>query len=390
MNRTSPRWMHWINLIGNILVVLGAGSLFRFLVKWQPEAGSTAIIGQLSSRTIFLWAYMCGFVALMALIGAVDSILRLSGKAKHPRRKQAGWLRFIILLFPFILWAVEAWKYSIILPGWMFSSLVFLGILIPAFWIVRMASGNLWGQHHGRDASVISFSSVVSMPLIMLMQLLLLLIAIFVLAALNPVDFLKVPETMGEIEELLQSPLIILALTVFLSVIAPVVEELFKTLAVWSLLGLEISDGEGYVAGMMSGAAFALVEGILYAAQAANGPGNDWLYFLLGRFGGTLIHIFNGGLIGWVLTKTWRDRNLARLLVVYILAFIIHGVWNLAVVLTQWIPSIRGQEINMVLSSGVMVGLALLFAGAFFAFARHVLKNSKTQHIVFDGESNDS
>jgi len=388
LNRTSPRWMHWINLFGNIAVILGAGSLFLFLLNWQPEAGSDTIIGQLSNRTVFLWAYTCGFVALMAFIGAVDSILRLSSKAKHPKRKQAGWLRFIILLFPFILWAVEAWKYSIILPDWIFSSLIFLGVLIPVVWLLRMASGQLWGQHKGRDASVISFSSSVTMPLIMLVQLILIFITILVLAGLSPVGFFKVPETMRETEELLNSPLVLLALTVFVAVVAPVMEELFKTLAVWSLEGLDISDGDGYVAGMMSGAAFALVEGMLYAAQTAIAPGNDWLYFLLGRFGGTLIHIFNGGLIGWALTKTWRDRKLARLLLIYLLTFIIHGLWNLAVVQTQLIPSLKGEEINMVLSNGILAVLALLVGAGFFAFAHHVLKNTKNQQTIIEGEMN--
>ena len=376
-----------MNLVGNILVVLGAGSLFLFLLRWQPETGSNQLFSDISNRTAFLWAYMCGFISLMALIGAFDSVQRLSGKAKHLKRKQAGWLRFVIVLFPFILWAVDAWKYSFILPTWIFSLLVFLGVLIPAVWLLRMASGQLWGQHKGRDASVIVFSSSVSMPFIILVQLLLLIIAILVLSPFNSIGFLKVPESMGEIEELLNSPLVLLALTVFVAGIAPVVEELFKTLAVWPLLGLKIGDGGGYVAGLMSGAAFAMVEGMLYAAQTALTPGNDWLYFLLGRFGGTLIHIFNGGLIGWGLAKSFRDRKFARLLVVYFLAFLVHGLWNLMVVLTQLIPSLQGQDVNLLLSNGIMAILALLVAVGFFAFAQHVLKNTNTQQTNIEGEA---
>lgn len=379
--------MHWINLVGNILVVLGAGSLFLFLLRWQPETGSNQIFGEISNRTAFLWAYLCGFVSLIAFIGAIDSLLRLSGKAKHPKRKQAGWLRFVILLFPFILWAVEAWKYSFILPTWIYSLLIFLGVLIPAVWLLRMASGQLWGQHKGRDASVISFSSSISMPFIMLVQVLLMVIVILILAAFNPVEFFKMPESMSEVEAMLSSPMVLLALTFFVAVIAPVVEELFKTLAVWSLLGLNISEGEGYIAGMWSGAAFALVEGMLYAAQTAMTPGNDWLYFLLGRFGGTLIHIFNGGLIGWGLAKTLRDRNIARLLAVYLLAFTTHGLWNLAVVLTQLVPSLKGQEVNQLLSNAIMALLALLVAGGFFIFARRVLKNTKAQLTSAEGQT---
>lgn len=386
-NRTSPRWMHWINLLGNILVVLGAGSIFLFLIRWQPEAVPGSVFGQLSNRTVYLWAYTFGFIALMALIATVDSSRRLRGKPKNPKPKQAGWLRFIILLFPFILWAVTVWKYSIVLPDWIFSILVFLGVLIPAVWLLRMASGPLWGRYKGRDASIISFSSSVSIPFIMLVQLVLVIFAIVILAILNIGNLPQSLDSINEIEELLKSPMVLIVLTVFVAGIAPAVEELFKTLAVWTLIGLDISDGEGYMAGMISGAAFALVEGMLYAAQSALFPGNDWVYFLLGRMGGTLIHIFNGGLIGWALAKTWRDRKFTRLLVIYLLAFIIHGLWNLAVVLTQLIPGLMGQEINQLLSNLVMAVLALLVGFSFVAFTRIVLKSVKQPQVNSSGET---
>src|SRR5690606_24892192 len=144
-------------------------------------------------------------------------ILRLSGRAKYPKRKEAGWLRFIIIMFPFILWAVEAWKYSIILPGWICSVLIFMCVLIPAVWLLRMASGHLWRKHKGRNASVISFSSSVTMPFIMLVELLVMIIAIVLLAAFSFSGFFKVPESMSEIEELLNSPLAVLIITIFVA-----------------------------------------------------------------------------------------------------------------------------------------------------------------------------
>ena len=386
-NRTSPRWMHWINLLGNILVVLGAGSFFLFLMVWKPDTTPGSILGQISRRTIYLWGYTFGFIALMASAGAVDSIRRLSDKPKNPKSNQTGWLRFVILLFPFILWAVTAWKHSIVLPDWIFSILIFLGVLIPAVWLLRMASGPLWGLHKGRDASIISFSSSVTIPFIMVVQLVLVVIAIVVLAILNIGNLPQGLDSMSEFEELLRSPMILLVFTVFVAGIAPAVEELFKTLAVWMLVGLDLSDGEGYMAGMMSGAAFALVEGMLYAAQSALLPGNDWIFFLLGRMGGTLIHIFNGALIGWALAKSWRDRKFARLIVIYLLAFIIHGIWNLAVVLTQLIPSLMGREIDQLLSNLVMAVLALLVGLSFIAFARHVLKSVRQPQEYNSGET---
>ncbi|MDD2521721.1 MAG: PrsW family glutamic-type intramembrane protease [Anaerolineaceae bacterium] len=379
--------MHWINLTGNILVVLGAGSLFLVLVRWQPEAADNPLLRQISNRAVYLWAYTSFFVGLMALIGAYDSYQRLRGKPKNRKRRQAGWLRLIILLFPLLLWAAEAWKYSIILPDWIFSIIIFLGVLIPAIWLLRVASGELWGQHKGRDASVISFSSTVTLPIIILVESFLVLIIILALGIFGTSALTQIPETMGEIERMLDSPLVLLVIAFFIAGIAPVVEELLKTLSTWFLVGLNISDGEGYMNGLMGGSTFAIMEGMLYASQTAMTPGNDWLGFLIGRLGGTLIHIFNGGLIGWAIAKTWRDRNVSRLASVYLLAFFIHAIWNLAAYLTQILPTLRGLEMNQVFSIMIMAVIALLISIGFITFARFILRNEKIRHTALTGET---
>jgi hypothetical protein len=369
--------MHWLNLMWNILVFLGAGSLTLFLLGLSTETGSNLLVDQVSDRALYLWAYTAGFVALMAFIALAGSIGRLTSKTKHPKPSQAGWLRFSILLFPLIIWAVAAWNTSIVLPDWLFSLLVYLGVLIPVVWLLRIASGHLWGQHKDRDASVISFSSSFSISIILLIQAVILVSAIVIIVVLNPAAFTRMPGSLNEIEELFLSPVVILAAIVFVAVIVPVVEELFKTLAVWPLLGLNISPGEGYVAGMMSGAGFALLEGMLFAAQTAMTPGGDWVYFLIGRLGGTLIHVFNGGLVGWALAESWRDRKFARLLVIYLVAFIIHGMWNLSVVITQLVPTLMAQEVNQGLTNMVVIILGGLIGVGFIYFGRHVLLRTK-------------
>ncbi len=388
--RTSPRWMHWLNLIWNILVVLGAGSFALFLLGLSREAGSNPLVNQISVRAIYLWAYTAGFIALMAFIALAGSIGRLTGRPKNPKPRQAGWMRFSIFLFPLVIWAVAAWNYSIVLPDWLFSLLVYLGVLIPVVWLLRMASGHLWGQHKDRDASVISFSSTFSISLIILIQAVIVVMAVVIFAFLNHATVAQIPDSLIEIEELLLSPVVILAAIIFVAVIVPVVEELFKTLAVWPLLGLNISPGEGYVAGMMSGAGFALLEGMLFGAQTAMTPGGDWVYFLIGRLGGTLIHIFNGALIGWALAKSWQNRKFTRALVIYLLTFIIHGMWNLTVVITQLVPSLMEQEVNQSLTNTVMIILGGLIGLGFIYFGRHVLNSTKLFQVSIAKDANAS
>ncbi|HZK16809.1 MAG TPA: PrsW family glutamic-type intramembrane protease, partial [Anaerolineaceae bacterium] len=156
------------------------------------------------------------------------------------------------------------------------------------------------------------------------------------------------------------------------------------------LLGLNISPGEGYVAGMMSGAGFALLEGMLFAAQTAMTPGGDWVYFLVGRLGGTLIHIFNGALIGWALAKSWQNRKFTRALVIYLLTFIIHGMWNLTVVITQLVPSLMEQEVNQSLTNTVMIILGGLIGLGFIYFGRHVLNSTKLFQVSIAKDANAS
>jgi len=318
---------------------------------------------------------------LMAMIALVDSLRRLAGKGKPSRSNRAGWLKYTIFLFPLVVVALDAWKYSVILPDWVFSLLVFLGVLIPVVWLVRMASGHLWGRHKGRGASIISFSGTVTIPLIILIQGLFMVIGFMLLVFFGLQELAEFSGSLAEIEEILASPLVILGIATFLSIIAPLVEELLKTLAVFPLLGLGISEGDGYVAGLMSGGAFALLEGALYAAQTAQAPGGEWAYFLVGRLGGTLIHVFNGGLVGWALAKTWKNRNFARLIVIYLTAFFIHGIWNLVAALTQLIPGLLNQEVNEISSVVILTIITALISIGFFYFARHVLRTDKHMQV---------
>jgi RsiW-degrading membrane proteinase PrsW (M82 family) len=145
----------------------------------------------------------------------------------------------------------------------------------------------------------------------------------------------------------------------------PIIEELFKTLGVWVLAGRRLTPQEGWVAGLMSGAGFALVEGLFYGLQMVTLPdAASWVFTIIGRTGGSLLHTFCGGLIGWAFAKTWSDRKVWRVVGMFVLVIFIHGIWN-ALALTPSVSALAGasESVGNWLSLPlVVVMIALLFA----------------------------
>lgn len=380
--RTSPDWLHYLNLIWNGQTFLTSGTLALVMLIGLPEDLIRTALGGSSERPVYLWAYIFIFFALMALISFIDSAKKVSRKSKPARANSSRWLYFVILLFPLLLIAIKKWEYSDAIPDWLFSLLVFLAIALPIVWMLRVASGKLWGKHSGRDASMFTWSVGMSTPFIMIVQMLLVIFLIIVVV-LAVIDIPPITG-MDSIEALIQDPSIIFSVFLIITIVAPVTEELFKTLAIWPLMGLRISTREGYVAGLMSGAAFALFEGAMYAVQATMLQDNDWVFFILGRLGGSLLHTFNGGLIGWAVAKTWQDKKVYRALIAYLIAMSVHALWNFNVFWTQFLPAIHGDEPNNPLSIGIMIGLGVLIVLGFALLMVYIRKEKEpTQSVVY-------
>ncbi len=380
--RTSPDWLHYLNLIWNGLTFLTLAALSVGTLVGLPNAEFRAALGGTSDRAVYLWAYTFIFFALMALLTFIDSAKKVSRKSRPARANSARWLYFVILLFPLLLIAIKKWEYSAAMPDWLFALLAFLAIAIPIIAMLRAASGELWGKHGGRDAAMISWTVGMSTPFIMIVQVLLVLILI-VMVVLTSIDLTTLTD-MSQIEALVKEPSVIFALFLILAIVAPLTEELFKTLAIWPLLGLEVSSREGFVAGLMSGAAFALFEGAMYASQAVMIPDNEWVFFIFGRLGASLLHTFNGGLIGWAVAKTWRDKKFYRALIAYLIAIFLHGLWNFNVFATQILPAVQGNEPNNILSIGIMVALSLTIALGFVSLIVYISKEEKpVQSVVY-------
>lgn len=130
--------------------------------------------------------------------------------------------------------------------------------------------------------------------------------------------------TSQQMTTLLLSPgAVVLVLGLF-AVVIPIVEEICKVFLLWFYAGKMRSPVEGFVAGVLCGAAFALAENVGFSSAGAE----DWLLNVLTRVTAVLPHIFNSGLVGWGLVLAWQRRDYVRFGLAYLAATLVHGVWN--------------------------------------------------------------
>jgi len=176
----------------------------------------------------------------------------------------------------------------------------------------------------------------------------------------------------------LANPLVILLAFVILSVLVPLIEELVKPVAVWMMAGRLSSPVQGFALGALSGAGFALVEGLVAAASSSQG----WGALLAARACGSLMHILTSGLMGWGIISAWHKRHPMHLAGAFALAISIHGLWNGATVLIvysalrPYLAGNGGESLDSILSMPGVTALVALFTCCLVAL---VLVNRKLQ-----------
>lgn len=149
------------------------------------------------------------------------------------------------------------------------------------------------------------------------------------------------------------------------AVLVPLIEEFFKPVGVWLLLGRKPTPAQGFAAGVLSGAGFALFENLTLSASS----GEEWSLVVLARIGTSVIHIVVTGLTGWALTTAWREGRYIRLGVTYLVSVSIHALWNGLVILAvipEFLPD--GAAYPQVLrnvGTASPIGFVILLVGAF-------------------------
>jgi RsiW-degrading membrane proteinase PrsW (M82 family) len=134
----------------------------------------------------------------------------------------------------------------------------------------------------------------------------------------------------SNVANLLLSPAVILSLVVMFCVVAPLIEETFKTLA-GGIAGFWIRPrpSRAFLWGAAAGAGFALAENLL---NGAAGGVESWAAVAVARVGATAMHCLASGLVGWGWGQLWTGRRPLRLLGTFAAAVVMHGLWNGAAV----------------------------------------------------------
>ncbi|NUM46483.1 MAG: PrsW family intramembrane metalloprotease [Anaerolineales bacterium] len=134
---------------------------------------------------------------------------------------------------------------------------------------------------------------------------------------LDPIMFLPF------VEKYLMRQSVLTGGLLFIAGFVPLLEEFFKPIGLWLMNKQTLTPARGFLAGMLSGAAFGLFESLLQGVS-----GEEWVILALARGGTSLIHIFNSGLVGWGFALAWERRSVWPWLTRYLVAVLIHGLWN--------------------------------------------------------------
>lgn len=257
-----------------------------------------------------------------------------------------------------------------------------LFVAIPAWWFIELGNLRLPKISGQKTWGLLNFSAFVSMPVIVFIEGLVLIIGAtgIIVWLSNRQEYATLADQLKNLMyinldsakllldqygSLMQEPGVIAILVLVIALIVPLVEELLKPLAIWFFIKRQWSPREGFIAGMICGGAFAIVESLIALASADSG---SWLVLVAARSGTALLHIVTAGLSGWALTSSWLDGKYLRVGIAYLVAVFLHGAWNFLAI-TVGISSIAGDNSLSFLrwlspaAPWIMAGLAVVLIG---------------------------
>jgi len=261
------------------------------------------------------------------------------------------------------------------------------GVLLPIATIIWIAVGGLDMGSRRRAWSIFTLGMTLGPVLIMVIEVILVVFALI----LGIIYIAFQPDLMDELTRLserlanttdpqlifdlllphLTNPFLLLTGLAFIAILVPLMEEFLKPAGLWFLGGKTLPAQEGFTLGILSGAAFAVFESLANGSNISEG----WGIVVFARIGTDLVHILGTGLMGWAMAVTWQDKKYLRLLGIYLLVALNHGIWNAQAILVgvsglaEFIPnslasitwvstaSIIGLSMQVIIMAGVLIGM---------------------------------
>jgi hypothetical protein len=337
--------VHWPSVVQFTLSILAVFNLWIGALILGMMGFANLMAGASAFREplpLFMLAATAGMCGLLIAPSAGYALWRILGKQAvdlwpyWERLRPGLWILAypLVLLLGYGVSQLESLSWLLLPP------LHILAICLPVFWLIYLSVRKLQLGSPQRRWGVLA-SGLALAPLLIVIVEGAALLALIVAAALaissqprmvaelsSLVDWLSnanpEPELiMQRIAPLLLRPSVILSVLVFGSVIVPLVEEAFKPIGVWLLVGRQLSPAEGFAAGALSGAGYALFESLALTSNSA-----EWAALVFARLGTGVVHIFTTGVVGWALAMAWGRRRYALLGAVYLGAVLVHGLWN--------------------------------------------------------------
>lgn len=353
--------------------------VFVLLVQWfDPVAAPMVQIG------IGIYLANSLLIGFLLLPSAVFSFARVLGRPlelgktwqavrplAHPKK--------LVFLFPFLVLAGYLINRFKIILWLLLPPVNLLALSIPVVWFVWLAVRRLLDGSPQRTWGVFSSGLVLGPAIIIVLEILALLVFTVIFLVAQPdlassLADLAIQYQTGELvsepnpallAEFTSNPAVLLASLIFLAVLIPLIEEAIKPVGAWLLVGRNLSPRAGFAAGVLSGAGFALLENLQQAVS-----GEEWIVLIVGRLGTTVLHIFNSGLIGYTLALAWKERRYLRLVGAYLLAVVIHGLWNALTLISVFAGLGDGSLLPASFAPASGVALVALAVGIFVMLVR--------------------
>lgn len=361
----------WFALSGAALLVL---SLVVIL---------SALLGRLSAQALVLTLT----ASALLLLSCYHALRQAFGKTSPPLRV-AGWMPDLALFALWIATVLAGWLAQERLPsGWQYP-LAMIAFGLPPLLLLRIGLRIQFPLPGWQGWSAFGLG-------LSLVPLLLIILEFAAMAGIILIALVLHPQLMNTLTQLaaqleatltpdeglsllisyLNQPRVLLGVFALLSVIAPLLEEALKPLGLWLLAGEIEHPAHGFALGILSGAAFTLLEGLGNIPAA----GADWALTAMGRLGTSLMHMLTSGLLGWALVSAWQKRRFGQLALAYALVVLMHGFWN-----GLNIVNILGQITEkprpwMQASLPALIGLAILLLPAYLLAARAAARSSQSQ-----------
>ncbi|HQE91994.1 MAG TPA: PrsW family glutamic-type intramembrane protease [Anaerolineae bacterium] len=368
---SSPQWL-WI-----VTAITGGGAIVVSLLSML----SVWVIPQVENNATTVILIAVGLVGLLLGMGLLAT--GLSGRKSSPSPKiyvQWGWAIGLALLVGLVIVAV-------LTPAEWHNRPIFaplhLGLAaLPAFLLLSLMTLTAGRDHTLTLRELIATmsggaaSTLMAIPVevigLVLCAVLVALVAFLLPGGRATIDALIAmaerwrtlpPTNIEEVFSTIASPVILVVMVLTLAIVAPLTEELGKTLVmgimgIWRHPGLTTS----FLWGAACGLGFTIVESITNGAGGL-GEVTSWLGGMGARAAATGMHMLTSGIVGLGWGFFWRKRRWA-LPLAYLMAVLFHGLWNLAAIATMGGAAIgiATAPVGFIITAigiGIMVILAL-------------------------------